>query len=355
MKDYKNKSKDELIQEIEKLKKQVTDFNNEEFEAKEKNLLESEEKFRNLMAQSPIATLILSPDGQIVDLNSAFVKLWGINLESLTEIHGVYDFMKDEQIIKMGLMSEIKKAFLGENVTLPPVEYDVPKTMGSIGHEKFGGNKRWIQARLYPVKNKKGEVIQVILTEEDITSRIQAEEKLHLYKKIIAESKDAIAIIDIEGRYLEQNKAHKTMIGYSDEELKGKTPAIHFGENAYTNVSKELSEKNYYRGELISRTKNGNLDIDLSAFSVSDDKGKLVCYVGVKRNITERKKIEKELLNYQNNLELMVKVRTEEVESINKELTISNKNLEEYNDLFVGREFRIKELRDKVEELKAKL
>ena len=61
-------------------------------------------------------------------------------------------------------------------------------------------------------------------------------------------------------------------------------------------------------------------------------------------DITERKQFEDELNRYKAQLEELVKERTAELEEKNIEL-------ERMNDLFVGREFRIKELRDRVEEL----
>ncbi len=65
-------------------------------------------------------------------------------------------------------------------------------------------------------------------------------------------------------------------------------------------------------------------------------------------NITERKKYERELEKHKNHLEELVKKRTQEIEK-------RKVQLERMNKLFVGREFRIKELRDKVKELEEQL
>lgn len=62
------------------------------------------------------------------------------------------------------------------------------------------------------------------------------------------------------------------------------------------------------------------------------------------RDITERKLTEEELAKHREHLEELIKVRTKELEE-------KNKKLERFNKLFVDREFRIKELRDKVKEL----
>jgi len=60
---------------------------------------------------------------------------------------------------------------------------------------------------------------------------------------------------------------------------------------------------------------------------------------------SEKMKVEQALKQHQNHLEEMVKERTNELEE-------KNKQLESFNELFVNREFRIKELRDEIKVLK---
>jgi len=68
----------------------------------------------------------------------------------------------------------------------------------------------------------------------------------------------------------------------------------------------------------------------------------------VATDITERKAVEQELLEHKEHLEELVKLRTLKLEEQKAEL-------QRFNKLFVGREFRIKELRDQVKELQARL
>ena len=68
-------------------------------------------------------------------------------------------------------------------------------------------------------------------------------------------------------------------------------------------------------------------------------------------DITKRKEAEKKLIQYKDHLEELVRERTAKLEEKNEELVDRNTELELYHDLFVNREFRIKELRDKVEVL----
>ncbi len=66
--------------------------------------------------------------------------------------------------------------------------------------------------------------------------------------------------------------------------------------------------------------------------------------VSLQLEINKRVKAEEELEKHRKHLEELVKKRTAELEEKNKEL-------EQYNKMFVNREFRIKELRDRVKEL----
>ncbi len=64
------------------------------------------------------------------------------------------------------------------------------------------------------------------------------------------------------------------------------------------------------------------------------------------RDITERKKIEEELKLYHAKLETLIKERTTELES-------KNASLEKMNELFADREFRIKDLKERIRVLEA--
>ena len=119
---------------------------------------------------------------------------------------------------------------------------------------------------------------------------------LDLYREIFAHSSEAIAIISTEGKYLEQNSAHAKLLGYADDELTGQTPGIHMGEENFSQIARQLAEKGEYRAEVVSQTKSGQtLYIELSAFSMTDSSGNPLCYVGIKRDITESKRTEQRL------------------------------------------------------------
>jgi PAS domain S-box-containing protein len=112
------------------------------------------------------------------------------------------------------------------------------------------------------------------LKEKDPSSRIIAELPQDLYPEIFRHSSEPIAIIDPRGFYLEQNAAHAQLLGYTDEELKNQTPALHMGAEAFAQVVHTVEQKGDYRCEVTSKTKSGEIkQIELSAFAMRDESG----------------------------------------------------------------------------------
>ena len=117
-----------------------------------------------------------------------------------------------------------------------------------------------------------------------------------LYREIFAHSKEAIAIIDPDGYYLQQNGAHFKLLGYSDDDLDGNTPAIYLGERTFQHIFNKLVATGDYSGETVCRTKSGEeRNIELSVFTMRSGLGEPACYVSIKRDITKRKRTEQEL------------------------------------------------------------
>jgi PAS domain S-box-containing protein len=114
-----------------------------------------------------------------------------------------------------------------------------------------------------------------------------------LYREIFDHSREAIAIMDPEGLYLQQNGAHFTLLGYTDDDLKGRTLGNEFDEETFAEIKCQLAESGEFAGELVCRTKNGQQrNIELSVFTMRSGLGEPLCCVCIKRDITTRKQNE---------------------------------------------------------------
>lgn len=124
-----------------------------------------------------------------------------------------------------------------------------------------------------------------------------------LYREIFDHSKEAIAIIDPDGVYLQQNGAHFLLLGYPDETLKGHSFASELDKNAFERIKQELADDNEFSGEVVCHTRNGEArNIELSVFPMRNGLGEPLCYVCIKRDITNRTQYELELRRSQSEL-----------------------------------------------------
>lgn len=148
----------------------------------EASLRESEERFRTLVEQSPLSIQVFQKNGRIAQVNEAWKKLWGVSEAKLLEVTHAYNVLEDEEASAKGVLPLIEKAFKGESVILPAIEYDASTTLANLEIEGSEGNKRVVLARFYPIRGDHGKVVNVVSVEEDITERKQAEEKLRQYQ-----------------------------------------------------------------------------------------------------------------------------------------------------------------------------
>lgn len=94
------------------------------------------------------------------------------------------------------------------------------------------GQLIWLRERSFPIRDKNGKVYRVAGIAEDITEskkleaeRCQIEQALQQsakhFRQIFQLAPNGIALIDLQGRFIQVNDAFAQIIGYTPEELKG--------------------------------------------------------------------------------------------------------------------------------------
>jgi PAS domain S-box-containing protein len=130
--------------------------------------------------------------------------------------------------------------------------------------------------------------------------RLRAEEELTKFKLGIETSGDAIFITDINGNIEFANSAFETVYGYKPNEVIGKTPRIIKSgitpQEQYEQFWGTLLSNQAVTHELINRKKDGRLISIASTNSpILDEKGSVLGFLAVQRDITDRKKVEEEI------------------------------------------------------------
>ena len=118
---------------------------------------------QTIFQQSPLSTQIFSPTGKSLMANKAWEKLWSVKHAQI----GDYNVLKDQQLVEKGIMPYIKRGFNGEIVQVPAIKYEPSKTIFRVDAVAY----RWVKALIYPVKDSKGNIINIVLQHEDITAQ----------------------------------------------------------------------------------------------------------------------------------------------------------------------------------------
>lgn len=135
----------------------------------EKELRASEKRYQTVIEQAPLSIHVFSPDGLSLLANSSWNELWSVQEGEEPEGSNIFE---DEQLKAAGLIPYIEESLAScTPVTPPSLFYDPAKT-------GRGGDPRWLQPFVYPVKDEKGLVREVTLIIEEITERKKLEDRL---------------------------------------------------------------------------------------------------------------------------------------------------------------------------------
>lgn len=133
----------------------------------------------------------------------------------------------------------------------------------------------------------------------DVTERRRFEEDLRKFSRAVEQSPVSVVITNTHGAIEYVNACFCRVTGYSVEEVLGKNPRILKSNVTPPGIYKDLWTTVFsgreWRGELCNKKKNGDLFWESVAVSaIKNDEGEITHFLGVKEDITERKKVEKE-------------------------------------------------------------
>jgi two-component system cell cycle sensor histidine kinase/response regulator CckA len=140
--------------------------------------------------------------------------------------------------------------------------------------------------------------------EESLARRREAEEELQKLSLAVEQSPVSIVITDLNGNIEFVNPKFCQITGYSPEEVIGKNPRIlKSGETSpedYERIWAVITSGEVWHGDFHNKKKNGELFWESTTISpVKDREGTITHYMAIKEDITERKKLEEQLLHAQ--------------------------------------------------------
>lgn len=118
-------------------------------------------------------------------------------------------------------------------------------------------------------------------------------------------ARDGIVISDLHGVVLHVNSALERMFGFSRDELLGQNTGQLFKSDQQpaslgNEIWNALHERRSWQGELVNQRKDGTLlDTSLTLSPIFDARGQMTHFVGIYRDITEHKQMQRQLTQAQ--------------------------------------------------------
>lgn len=175
------------------------------------SLKESEERFRRLFMESPLAMAYVDHSGNLISLNNQFTQVFGYLPEDLPNIDNWFSLAYFKPEHKTRAMAYWSNALANAQKSYGVIEsneHTVSCKNGNIKTVRFSG-----------MATEQG--FLVIL--EDITERKQAvsalKESAETYFGVITTALDGFWIVDTGGKLIDVNESYVNMSGFSREEL----------------------------------------------------------------------------------------------------------------------------------------
>jgi len=172
----------------------------------------------------------------------------------------------------------------------------ISKLRGQLGKLSYDLGKQWDQLYILAVVSIFLAIVTVILiskSRNELEKRKSAEEQISLLSHAIVQSPAAILITDLEGKIEYINPKYTEVTGYKMEEALGEIPSFLIPEEqdaeVYKVLWKTISAGKEWRGKLQNIRKSGELFWEFNYISsISDENGKMIHYLAVKEDMTER-------------------------------------------------------------------
>lgn len=277
----------QLIEELQ-IHQIELEHQNQELRATQNALYETKEKYRELYELAPVGYLTLKPDGTILEINRRGASMLGYEKSRLTgygfqRLVSVQDRTKFHSHLQDAVQSHTRHTCeLKLNLKF---DKSIFVRLDSIRVDKASNS---------------GHLVQTAAS--DITSEKEARERLRFKAQVLESAGEAVIASDLEGRLIYWSPAAERLYGWKKEEIMGKNivdihPAASSQKQARAIMDLVRQGKSWHGEFLVRDKQRREIPIFVTNTPYFDENGKISGVIGISRDISERKKMQSELVS----------------------------------------------------------
>ena len=189
---------------------------------------------------------------------------------------------------------------------------------GELKRKTKQGNTVDVYSSTTTIRAADGTITGYVAVSIDITEQVKLREQVSYLAALVDQSADAIASVSMEIKILSWNRGAETLLGYNSSEALGKTPRqlgiIDLSRQRQDEIFYGILANGYWQFEMNFYRKDGsNFFGAINASPVKNKHGVINGVVFIIKDISERKRLEEQLTEYNAELEEKVRSRTHDI------------------------------------------
>jgi PAS domain S-box-containing protein len=190
-------------------------------------------------------------------------------------------------------------------------------------HVRPDGSRLIVRCSSSPVYGEDGQIVAGVQVMSDITQERRAEEQIAYHAKLADIVEDAVVGMDAEFRVTVWNRGAERLYGYAAVEVLGRDArdvASYTGDTSRTQLERELLRTDRGRSEITASRKDGTpVDVEQIVVAVRGELGEITGYLGIHRDVTDRKRAEAALHASRRQIEMALESITDSFIAVHRQ------------------------------------